>query len=158
MNIFGLNIALAVIWAALTGNIGSVNLAVGFALGSAALYVTRPLFPGSERYFLRGFRWIRLILTFLWELVASSLQVVWDVLTPQHLARPGIIMVPLDSHSEMEILVLTNYISLTPGTICLDVTEDRGTLLIHAMFADDPDAIRDAIKQGVETRVKEAFE
>ncbi|MEX3014076.1 Na+/H+ antiporter subunit E [Gymnodinialimonas hymeniacidonis] len=158
MNIFALNIALAVAWAALTGEITLVNLLVGFGLGSAALFVTRPLFPGCDRYFKRTFRWLRLVITFLWELVASSVQVVFDVLTPQHMARPGIVSVPLDVKDEMAVLVLTNYISLTPGTLSLDVTEDCNTLYIHAMFADDPDEIRRQIKEGVERRVKEAME
>ena len=77
---------------------------------------------------------------------------------PEHKSRPGIIAVPLDDHREMALLVLTNYISLTPGTLSLDVTEDCNTLYIHAMFADDPDEIRRAIKDGVERRVKEAME
>lgn len=158
MNIFGLNIALAIAWAALTGDISLQGLGVGFVLGSAALFVTRPLFPGSARYFSRAGRWMILIVTFLWELVISSVQVVWDVLTPQHMARPGIISVPLDLDDDMAVLVMTNYISLTPGTLCLDVTEDCNTLLIHAMFADDPEAIRRSIKDGVERLVREAME
>ncbi|MGV6888441.1 Na+/H+ antiporter subunit E [Rhodophyticola sp. SM2404] len=65
---------------------------------------------------------------------------------------------PLDVQSEMEVLLLTNMISLTPGTLCLDVTEDGKTLYIHAMFGDDPDEIRRQIKQGMERWVKEAME
>lgn len=158
MNIFALNVSLAVAWAALTGDISLGNLLIGFGIGSAALYTTRSLYPGCDRYFTRGSSWIRLILLFLWELVMGSIQVVIDVLTPQHRSRPGIIAVPLDTHREMAVLVLTNYISLTPGTLCLDVTEDCHTLYIHAMFADDPDEVRRAIKDGVERRVKEAME
>ncbi len=158
MNIFALNVVLAVAWAALTGNISLPNILIGFALGSAALYVTRPLYPGCDRYFTRGSSWLRLILMFHWELVLGSIQVVIDVLTPQHRSRPGIISVPLDTHREMAILVLTNYISLTPGTLCLDVSDDCRTLYIHAMFTEDPDAIRRGIKDGVERRVKEAME
>ncbi|ABD56608.1 Na+/H+ antiporter subunit E [Jannaschia sp. CCS1] len=158
MNIFALNVALAIAWAALTGDITLPNILIGFALGSAALFVTRPLYPGCERYFTRATSWVKLILAFLWELVEGSIQVVGDVLTPQHRSRPGIIAVPLDTHREMSLLVLTNYISLTPGTLSLDVTEDCRTLYIHAMFADDPDAIRASIKNGVEMRVKEAME
>lgn len=158
MNIFALNVALAIAWAALTGNISLANLLIGFGLGSVALFATRPLYPGCDRYFSSSYRWVILFVTFVWELIVSSIQVVWDVITPQHKARPGIISVPLDVESEMAILVLTNYISLTPGTLCLDVTEDRKTLYIHAMFADDPDAIRRGIKEGVERRVKEAME
>lgn len=158
MNIFALNVALAVAWAALTGDISLPNLLVGFALGSAALFATRPLYPGCDRYFTRATSWLKLILAFLWELVASSVAVVYDVLTPGHKSRPGIVSVPLERHSDTTLLVMTNYISLTPGTLSLDVTEDCNTLYIHAMFADDPDEIRRSIKQGVERRVKEAME
>jgi multicomponent Na+:H+ antiporter subunit E len=158
INVFSLNIALAVAWAALTGNITLGGLTVGFVLGSAALYVTRPLFPGSQSYFRKSGKWIKLIVLFLYELVVSSVQVVWDVLTPQHKSRPGIISVPLDVKGEMEILLVTNLISLTPGTLSLDVTEDQKTLYIHAMFADDPEAIRKQIKDGMEKWVIEAME
>lgn len=158
MNIFGLNIVLAMAWAALTGDITLMGLAIGFALGSAALYITRPLFPGSNSYFTRIFRFVRLAAGFLVELFVGSVQVVWDVLTPQHMSRPGIISIPLDVKGEMDVLLLTNYISLTPGTLCLDVSEDCKTLYIHAMFADDPEEIRRHIKHGVERRVIELLE
>lgn len=158
MNIFTLNISLAVTWAALTGNFTLSGLVVGFIFGSMALYVTKPLFPGCDRYFRRVWNWAKLLVLFLWELMKSSLQVVWDVLTPQHKANPGIISVPLDVTTEMEILLVTNLISLTPGTLSLDVTEDRKTLYIHAMFADDPEAIRRSIKGGMEKWVMEAME
>ncbi len=158
INIVTLNIVLAIAWAALTGNITLSGLAVGFLFGSGALYITRSLFPGSELYFRRVWRWAKLLVLFLYELVVSSLQVVWDVLTPQHKSRPGIISVPLDVKGEMEILLVTNLISLTPGTLSLDVTEDEKTLYIHAMFADDPEAIREQIKNGMERWVIEAME
>lgn len=158
MNMFALNIALAVAWAALTGNVTLGGLAVGFVFGSACLYLTKPLFPGSDRYFTRAYLWVKLIVLFLYELVVSSVQVIWDVLTPNHMARPGIIAMPLDAKGEMEILLVTNLISLTPGTLSLDVTEEQDTLLIHAMFADDPDAIREQMKTGMERWVIEAME
>lgn len=158
INIFTLNIALAIAWAALTGNITVPGLAVGFIVGSIALYVTKPLFPGCDRYFQRVWKWVKLIVLFLYELVVSSLQVVWDVLTPSHKARPGIISMPLDAEGELQILAVTNLISLTPGTLSLDVTEDCKTLYIHAMFADDPDAMREQLKTGMERWVIEAMD
>ena len=158
MNIFTLNIVLAVAWAALTGNFTLSGLLVGFALGSAALYLSKPLFPGCDRYFNRVWRWFKLCVLFLYELVVSSVQVVWDVLTPQHKARPGVISMPLDVEGEMGILMVTNLISLTPGTLSLDVTDDGKTLYVHAMFADDPDALRAQMKNGMERWVIEALE
>jgi multicomponent Na+:H+ antiporter subunit E len=158
MNIFTLNIVLAVAWAALTGNFTLTGLLVGFLLGSAALYMSKPLFPGCDRYFKRVWRWFKLCVLFLYELVVSSVQVVWDVLTPQHKARPGIISMPLDVEGEMGILLVTNLISLTPGTLSLDVTDDGKTLYVHAMFADDPDELRAQMKNGMERWVIEALE
>lgn len=157
INIFTLNVALAIAWAALTGNITLGGLATGFVFGSVALYLCSPLFEGTQNYFRRAGKWAKLIVLFLYELFASSVQVIWDVLTPEHKSRPGIISVPLDVRGEMEILLVTNLISLTPGTLSLDVTEDEKTLYIHAMFADDPDAIRAQIKNGMEKWVIEAM-
>lgn len=158
MSLFTLNILLAVIWAALTGNITLGGLATGFALGSAALFVTRPLFPDPDRYFLRVWRWVKLLALFLYELVVSSFQVVWDVVTPPQLSRPGVISVPLDLSGEIEVLLVANLISLTPGTLSLDVSEDHRTLYIHAMFGEDPEALRRQIRDGMERWVKEAME
>lgn len=81
-----------------------------------------------------------------------------DVLTPRHRSRPAIIEVPLDVKSDTGILLVTNLISLTPGTLSLDVSEDRKTLLVHAMFADDPDALRKSLKDGMERWVIDAVE
>jgi multicomponent Na+:H+ antiporter subunit E len=158
INVFVLNILLAVAWAALTGNITLGGLVVGFVLGSACLFLTRSLFPGCENYFRRARKWTKLVVLFLYELFASSVQVVAAVLSPKPTFRPGVISMPLTVQREMEILLLTNLISLTPGTLSLDVTEDGKTLYIHAMFADDPDAIREQIKGGMEKWVIEAME
>ncbi|MFT6932746.1 MAG: multicomponent Na+:H+ antiporter subunit E [Paracoccaceae bacterium] len=158
MNIFTLNIVLAVIWATLTGNITLSGLTFGFVIGSAALFLTKPLFPSSDRYFTRVWRWIKLLFLFLYELFVSSIQVVWDVLTPSHKSNPGIISMPLDVRGEMEVLLVTNLITLTPGTLTLDVSEDCSTLYLHVMFADDPDAIRKQLKEGMERWVIKAME
>ncbi len=158
MNIFALNLGLAFTWAALTANITLLGLVIGFVVGLGALYLSKPLFPGSEDYFRRGWLWGKMVFMFTYELVASSIQVAWCVLSPSQIAKPGILSMPLDVTGEMQILSLTNMITLTPGTLSLDVTEDCKTLYIHAMFADDPDAIRADIKNGMERWVIEAME
>jgi multicomponent Na+:H+ antiporter subunit E len=97
MNIFALNIALAVAWAALTGNITLSGWSSASRFGSACLFLTRPCSRAVDLYFKRAWRWAKLCVLFLYELVVSSVQVIWDVLTPQHKARPGIIAMPLDA-------------------------------------------------------------
>lgn len=157
MNIFVLNAVLALGWAALTGDFALSSLLVGFSLGYLALWVARPLF-GETTYFERVWRVLRLAALFVYELVVSSVRVVWDVITPSHLSRPGIIAMPLDAEGEGEILLVANLISLTPGTLSLDVSPDRKTLYVHAMFVDDPDRLRRELKQGMERWVIEAME
>ena len=157
MSIFVLNAFLALSWAALVGSFTLPNLLLGYAMGYLALWVARPLFARST-YFERVWRVLRLALLFIYELVVSSLRVVWDVITPTHLARPGIIALPLDARGEGEVLLVANLISLTPGTLSLDLSPDGETLYVHAMFVDDPDALRRELKEGMERHVLEALE
>ena len=99
----------------------------------------------------------RLAIFFVIELIFSSLQVAWDVLTPRHRSRPGIVAVPLDLDSDVEIVVLANLISLAPGSLSLDVSDDRKTLYVHEMFVDDPAEESRSIKEQWEQKVREAL-
>ncbi|MCG8563145.1 MAG: Na+/H+ antiporter subunit E [Hyphomicrobiales bacterium] len=157
MNVFALNTILAFGWAALVGQFTLASLLIGFGVSYFTLWVARPLF-GDTTYFERVWRVLRLAVLFVYELVISSLRVVWDVITPSHLSRPGIIAMPLDAKGEGEILLVASLISLTPGSLSLDVSADRKTLYVHAMFVDDPEAVRQGLKQGMERRVIEAME
>ncbi|GAB5467998.1 MAG: Na+/H+ antiporter subunit E [Rhodospirillales bacterium] len=157
MNLYILNTCLAVGWAALMGSFTLSSLLIGFVLGYVALLVARPLF-GETTYFERVWRILKLAVLFIYELVVSSLRVVWDVITPTHLSRPGIIAMPLDAKGDGEILLVASLISLTPGTLSLDVSEDEKILYVHGMFIDDPDLLRKELKTGMERWVLEALE
>ncbi len=100
---------------------------------------------------------LRLGWLFLYELLLSSLQVAWDVITPQHLSRPGILAIPLTAETDAEITVLSNLMCLTPGTLSLDVSADRRHLYIHAMFIEDPAIAVQTLKEKFERRVLEAM-
>ena len=158
MNLFLLNLLLAVIWAGLWGSFTLMQLTFGFVIGFATLWIAQPLFGGTNGYYLRAWRILRLVLFFLYDLCVSSIQVAFDVLTPKDRSNPAILEMPLDVKSDIEILLVTNLISLTPGTLSLDVTPDRKTLIVHAMFADDPEAVIHSLKSGMERMVKEVFE
>ena len=158
MNTFIANILLTLAWAALTGSIALLNVAFGFVLGYVILWLLQPLIGGPNTYFLRVYYMIRLVVMFHYELIVSSISVVWDILTPTHLSRPAIVEMPLDVKTDAGILLVTNLISLTPGTLSLDVTPDRKTLIVHAMFAKDPEEIVHQLKSGMERWVREAVE
>lgn len=111
---------------------------------------------GMPRLLRRPLAVVRLVLLFAWELVLSNIRLAADVLRPRMRMRPGIVAVPLDARTDLEIVLLTNLVTLTPGTLSLDVSRDRRTLYVHAMFVTSPEAMVDEIKQGVERRVLEA--
>ncbi|MEO1469845.1 MAG: Na+/H+ antiporter subunit E [Pseudomonadota bacterium] len=156
MNVFAVNLLLAGAWGALAADWSITSLMIGFVLGFAALWVVRGLFP-DDGYFLRVPRLVRLATIFLRELVMSSLRVARDVLAIRQTARPGIVAVPLRARSETELLTVSSLVTLTPGTLSLDLADDCGTLYVHAMFVDDADALRAEIRDTLETPVLEAL-
>lgn len=152
MNIFVFNIALSLAWAALTGNFDPANLIIGFALGYAVMFVARRALEPSD-YFIKVWQVLGFVLFFVLELVLANLRVAYDVLTTRHHMKPRVIGIPLDARTDAEITALAYIISLTPGTLSLDVSTDRSTLFIHAMYAPDADALRREIKNGFERRL-----
>ena len=151
---FFFNIFLALVWGLANGQISLSSLVVGFALGYGILWFSQPIM-GPSRYFQRLPVGLRFFGYFLWQLLLSNLRVAYDVITPRLYMRPGIVAVPLDAKTDLEITLLANLITLTPGTLSLDVSKDRRTLYVHAMFVDSPDNVRDSIKNGFERRLLE---
>jgi multicomponent Na+:H+ antiporter subunit E len=129
---------------------------VGFAVSYLVLWWLRPVGRATP-YFSKLPQAISLLLFFLWEFLLSNLRVAWDVITPKSYARPGIIAVPLEAETDVQIAVLAILITLTPGSLSLDVSDDRRTLYVHVMFVDDPELVRDRIKSGFERRLLELF-
>ena len=156
MSSFVANLVLTVAWALFIGNFNSLTLAGGFVLGYVVLWLLQPLMGSRSGYFLQVWYWSKLLVLFLYELLVSSLAVLWDIVTPNHRARPAIVDMPLDVRSDVGILLVTNLISLTPGTLSIDVSPDRKTLKVHAMFADDPEAVCHQLKSGMEKWVMDA--
>ncbi|MCA9838328.1 MAG: Na+/H+ antiporter subunit E [Trueperaceae bacterium] len=156
MNLFLLNVLLALLWAAITGTFTAANIAIGFFIGLIVVAVGgRAL--GKPRYLETLLKSIGLVLFFLKELLSSSLRVAYDIVTPKHHMKPAIIAVPLDVEKDLQITMLANLVSLTPGTLSLDVSKDKKTLFVHAMYADDTEAIKRTIKHDFESRIKEVI-
>jgi len=155
-NLFLLNLFLAAGFCAVLGQLNISGFLAGFAIGYLALWITRPLYEPTL-YFAKVSKILRLMGHFIWQLIVSNFRVLWDVVTPTHISRPGIIGVPLDAESDLEIMMVANLVSLTPGTLSLDVSADRKILYVHVMFLDDAETMRLQIKQGIEQRVLEAI-
>ncbi len=156
MNLFLINLVLALMWGAVTANFAPANLLFGFVLGFFSLWLVRDRF--NHRNFFRPARFLKLVWVFLKELCLSGYRVARDTLSPQLNFEPAIIAFPLDLKQDGEIMLLANMISLTPGTLSVDVSTDKSTLYIHAMNVDDPDELCREIKDGFEFLIKDAME
>jgi multicomponent Na+:H+ antiporter subunit E len=150
------NLALALAWVAVTGELTAGNLALGFGIGFVVLFFTAPIL-GTPAYARKVIQVLNLALFFVWELILANLRVAYEVLTPGYQLRPGVIAIPLDARTDAEIMLLTTLITLTPGSFSLDVSADRRVLYLHAMYISDPDQVRRQIKDGFERRVLEVL-
>ena len=98
-----------------------------------------------------------LFLVFAIELYKANRDVFLAVLSGTNL-KPAIVVVPTDLESDWEILLLANMITLTPGTLTLDVSSNRRELFVHVFHTDDPNSVIASIKNAFESRIRKAFQ
>lgn len=96
---------------------------------------------------------LRFFVFYLKELLLANLRVAYDALTPTHHMRPAMLAIPLEAKSDFEILLLVNLITMTPGTVSIDVSTDRRVLYLHDMYVRDPEDLRRTIKSKLERRI-----
>jgi multicomponent Na+:H+ antiporter subunit E len=156
MTLFLLNVLLAMAWAALTGIFTPTNFVAGFILGYATLWLTQRAGVRSP-YFARVRKVIGFSLFFIKELIKANLRVAYEVLSVRQGMTPGVIAIPLDAKTDAEITALANLITLTPGTLSLDVSNDRRVLYVHAMYVKDVEEFKEEIKEGLERRLLEVL-
>lgn len=106
---------------------------------------------------MRLFRISKLFLVFLREFTLSVFRVARLVLSPRMSFTPCAFRFPLTLTSDFQITLLANLITLTPGTLTVDVTDDRSALIVHAIDCPDSDAARREIADGFERLIREAF-
>ena len=152
-------VILALIWAAMTGSYSGLNLLFGAIIGGIVVLLLRNVLVGHNSI-RRWRRILSLMGLFLYELVLSAVRVAVIVLHPRvrEIVRPAIIEVPLTVRSDWEITLLANMITLTPGTLSIDVSADRSILYVHALTVEDRDAVISGIVNGFERKIREVFE
>lgn len=162
-----LNLLLALTWVVLNGAYGPADWAVGLLFGFLVLRISWRAFTDEpfryRRYFrfrtsnplLTTWRWLRFLAFGFGEIIKSNLEIARAVLAPRLKLDPGIVAIPIDVKSDAGITTLANLITLTPGTVTLDVSSDRKTLYIHAFSVGDAEALRRDTKAAFERRVQE---
>lgn len=149
-----LNFFLAFLWMFLKTSFTPAAFVVGFFWGLVILFIFRSYF--ADRFYLhRVVAIIKLFLLFIKELVLSNLNVLKHVLKPKMDIKPGIFALPTDLKKDWEIMLLGNLITLTPGTLTVDVSDDNKILYIHAVNIDDVRESVDSIKNTFEKAILE---
>lgn len=153
-----LTILMVAVWMLLLNSWSLGGLVLGVILGTAIPLLTAAYWP--DRPTIRSFRalaaYLRIV---LWDIVLANIVVAKIILFRRvRDLKPAFFVVPLDLRSPEAITLLAGTITLTPGTVSAELSADGRALLVHALDAPDPDALRDEIKSRYEARIKEIFE
>lgn len=126
---------LTLVWMALWEEMSLANLVGGVAAGGFVL-ILLPLRGKEAAHRFRLVAFLRLTVYFLWKLVEASAILAWEVITPRNRINAAVLAVPLHSRSPGIVTMVANMVSLTPGTLTLEVEESTMTLVIHVLHLE----------------------
>ena len=148
---------LAVVWILLQNEVSAGMVVFGIILGIVIARVTAIWWPNTPKTF-RLDKMLTYSVMVMWDIFVANIQVAWIVLTmPNSKLKPAWIVVPLELRQPEAITVLAGTITLTPGTVSADLSDEGHSLLVHVLHTDDPDAVRDDIVNRYQSRLKEIF-
>jgi multicomponent Na+:H+ antiporter subunit E len=158
MNFALVSVVLALIWVLITANSSELNILLGWLIGLAALWFIRERLV-TPQFFRKLRQSIALLALFFYELFLSAIRVAILVIMPNMKAhlKPGIVAFPLSVKSDNEITLLANLITLTPGTLSVDVSRNREILYIHALSVENKSELITSIAKGFEKKIIEVF-
>lgn len=153
MGQFLANVAIALIWAFLNNSYSAATLLSGYIVGMLLIF-----FFGRTQdkhfYMVKVWRIVKLFFIFMRELIIACCQVLVLVIGGTKKINPGIIEYRTELCTPMQITMLANMITLTPGTLTMEISADNKLLFIHVLKLDNANAIRDGIKRNFEDNIK----
>jgi multicomponent K+:H+ antiporter subunit E len=155
-----LSLLLLVCWLWLNNTLEPGHVLLGAALGVAIPYATRRFWP-EPLVVRRPLRVVEYAAVVLYDVVVANLQVAAIILGPLSRVRPAFVRVPLDLRTDFAVTVLASTVTLTPGTVSVEVEDDgtgRRWLVVHALRCLDADDMVRTIKERYEQRLKEILE
>lgn len=153
-----LSALLVLIWMLLVNRFAWGSLVFAVIISIAIPALTEPYWPDRAR--IRHPLKIAFYgLMVIYDIIVANIQVAMIVLfKPNRNLQPAWITIPLDLRSPEAITVLAGTITLTPGTVSADLSQDGHALLVHCLHAPDPESVILDIKSRYEDRLKEIFE
>lgn len=148
---------LTVVWVLLMNEISPGHVVTGLILGILIPIATARWWPDRPKGIRLGKMAVYTLIV-LWDIIVANIEVAWIILTKSNARmQPKWVIVPLDLKTPEAITVLAGTITLTPGTVSADLSDEGHSLLVHALDAPDADAVRDQIKERYERRLLEIF-
>ena len=152
-----LTLLLAVVWILLQNQFSAGMAVFGLLLGIIIPWGTSIWWPDTPKGFRLG-KMMTYSIMVVWDIIVANIQVAWIVLTvPNSKLKPAWIVIPLELRQPEAITVLAGTITLTPGTVSADLSDQGHSLLVHVLHTDDPDAVRDEIINRYQRRLQEIF-
>ncbi|MFC4355073.1 Na+/H+ antiporter subunit E [Chryseomicrobium palamuruense] len=149
-----LNVFIAFVWMFLSNSFTAATFIIGYILGLVMLFMLRRFF--RTRFYLdKVWAVVKLILLFIKELIVSNIAVLRVILRPKMNIRPAIFELDTQLKEDWEITLLSMLITLTPGTVVINVSEDRTKLYVHTLDLDDVDDAVDSIRNSFEKAILE---
>jgi len=150
------NLVLALLWAAMLGSVTAVNLITGFVIGFVVLALADTQ-RRSSRYTTRAWNVVRLVAGVGWDVLVANARVAYEIATPRLITRPAIYRYDMEAQTDAEITLLTLIVTFAPGTVGIEVSEDRKSLYVHVMFASTREAFRRELRERVEVPLLRAL-
>lgn len=127
-----LNLTIAMVWMLLHDAWNTLTFFVGYVLGIAFIFGMRRFFP-EPFYGKKLWSITKLLYLFNSELLKSSIVVIGQVIRPRLSIQPGVFKVTTKLKTDWEIALLTGLLTLTPGSVVMEIAPSTGTMYIHAM-------------------------
>ena len=148
------NIFIAVIWQFLQNSFTISSFITGFVFGMIILIILRGVLK-FDLYLIKVWSVLKLILLFVLELLKANIDVIKVVLNPKQDHTPGIVAVETKLETDIEVTLLASLISLTPGTISMDFSDDGRTIYIHSIDVPDKEEMIKEIQDSFERAILE---
>ncbi len=132
---------LTLVWIALWEDLTWANT-LGGVLVALAVMRAIPARPATARHGVRPWALLKLSIYFLWRLAQASVLLAWEIVTPRNRINAAVVAVPLASRSPGIVTLVANMVSLTPGTLTLEVDEETMTIFIHVLHLETVEAMR----------------
>ncbi len=154
---------LGIVWCFVSGDLSIINFIIGAFLGFFIIHSMKKIYPAEKKvtikdYILRIYKVLIYLSILMVEITKASILIAKVILRPKLDIKPGVIEFPLRASKDVSVTAIANTISLTPGTLTIDVSDDMTKLYVHSIDVSDPQALRESIRNHLEKYVVEAFE